>query len=53
MRKVVNSGGFTRFRRATDTPFNLVYEARRSKTAVRAKHSGHPVWMDIAAIGLG
>ena len=28
MRKVVNSGGFTRFRRATETPFNLVYEAR-------------------------
>jgi hypothetical protein len=22
------SGGFTRFRRATQTPFNLVYEAR-------------------------
>jgi SAM-dependent methyltransferase len=28
MRKVINSGGFTRFRRATETPFNLVYEAR-------------------------
>jgi SAM-dependent methyltransferase len=28
MRKVVTSGGFTRFRRATETPFNLVYEAR-------------------------
>jgi SAM-dependent methyltransferase len=28
MRKVVNSGGFSRFRRATETPFNLVYEAR-------------------------
>jgi hypothetical protein len=28
MRDVVMSGGFTRFRRATQTPFNLVYEAR-------------------------
>ena len=28
MRDVVNSAGFTRFRRATETPFNLVYEAR-------------------------
>jgi hypothetical protein len=28
MREVVNSGGFSRFRRATETPFNLVYEAR-------------------------
>jgi SAM-dependent methyltransferase len=28
MRKVVTSGGFSRFRRATETPFNLVYEAR-------------------------
>ena len=28
MRSVVNSAGFTRFRRATQTPFNLVYEAR-------------------------
>jgi SAM-dependent methyltransferase len=28
MRKVVTAGGFTRFRRATETPFNLVYEAR-------------------------
>jgi SAM-dependent methyltransferase len=28
MRKVVNSAGFSRFRRATETPFNLVYEAR-------------------------
>jgi SAM-dependent methyltransferase len=25
---VVREGGFTRFRRATETPFNLVYEAR-------------------------
>jgi len=24
----VNEGGFTRFRRATETPFNLVLEAR-------------------------
>jgi hypothetical protein len=29
MRGVVNSAGFSRFRRATQTPFNLVYEARR------------------------
>ena len=28
MRDVVTSGGFTRFRRATQTPFNLIYEAR-------------------------
>jgi SAM-dependent methyltransferase len=28
MKAVVNSAGFTRFRRATQTPFNLVYEAR-------------------------
>jgi hypothetical protein len=28
MRDVVLSGGFTRFRRATQTPFNLVFEAR-------------------------
>ena len=25
---VVDEGGFTRFRRATETPFNLVFEAR-------------------------
>jgi 2-polyprenyl-3-methyl-5-hydroxy-6-metoxy-1,4-benzoquinol methylase len=28
MRKVVSEGGFTRFRRAAETPFNLVFEAR-------------------------
>jgi len=28
MRDVVTKGGFTRFRRATQTPFNLIYEAR-------------------------
>ena len=28
MRAVVTSGGFTRFRRALQSPFNLVYEAR-------------------------
>ena len=28
IRDVVTSAGFTRFRRATETPFNLVYEAR-------------------------
>lgn len=28
MRTVVTSGGFTRFRRAAETPFNLVFEAR-------------------------
>ena len=28
MRQVVTSGGFKHFRRATQTPFNLVYEAR-------------------------
>ena len=28
IRKVASSAGFTRFRRATETPFNIVYEAR-------------------------
>lgn len=28
IRKVVTEGGFTRFRRATETPFNMVFEAR-------------------------
>ena len=28
LREVVTAGGFTRFRRATATPFNLVFEAR-------------------------
>jgi len=28
IREVVSSAGFTRFRRATQTPFNIVYEAR-------------------------
>ena len=28
IRDTVTSGGFTRFRRATQTPFNLIYEAR-------------------------
>ncbi len=28
IRKIVEEGGFTRFRRATETPFNLIYEAR-------------------------
>jgi hypothetical protein len=28
MRAVVTGGGFNRFRRATQTPFNLIYEAR-------------------------
>jgi SAM-dependent methyltransferase len=28
MRKVVMEGGFSKFRRATETPFNLVYEAK-------------------------
>jgi hypothetical protein len=26
--QVVTDAGFTRFRRATETPFNLVYEVR-------------------------
>jgi len=29
IREVVVSGGFDRFRRATETPFNIVYEVRR------------------------
>ncbi len=28
IREVVEAGGFTRFRRATETPFNVVYEAQ-------------------------
>jgi hypothetical protein len=28
LRAVVTEGGFTRFRRATQTPFNLVFEAK-------------------------
>ena len=28
IREVVTKGGFTHFRRATETPFNLIYEAR-------------------------
>jgi len=28
MREVVTSGGFRRFRRAAETPFNLIFEAR-------------------------
>ena len=28
MRRIANDAGFTRFRRASQTPFNLVYEAR-------------------------
>ena len=28
IRDVVTAGGFTRFRRVAETPFNLVYEAR-------------------------
>lgn len=28
MRKVVTDGGFTSFKRASETPFNLIYEAR-------------------------
>jgi hypothetical protein len=29
LRKVFEEAGFTRFRRATETPFNLILEARR------------------------
>jgi hypothetical protein len=29
LREVVAAGGLTRFRRATETPFNLVLEARQ------------------------
>ena len=29
IREVVTSGGFSKFRRASQTPFNLVFEARR------------------------
>jgi hypothetical protein len=28
IRQLVTDAGFTRFRRAAETPFNLVYEAR-------------------------
>jgi 2-polyprenyl-3-methyl-5-hydroxy-6-metoxy-1,4-benzoquinol methylase len=29
LRQVVSAGGFQRFRRATETPFNLIFEARK------------------------
>jgi hypothetical protein len=29
IRQVITKAGFTRFRRAAETPFNLVYEVRR------------------------
>jgi hypothetical protein len=29
IREVVTSAGFTQFRRATETPFNRVFEARK------------------------
>ncbi|MGH9948584.1 MAG: SAM-dependent methyltransferase, partial [Pyrinomonadaceae bacterium] len=29
IREVVMSGGFTQFRRATETPFNRIFEARK------------------------
>ena len=29
LKEVINKGGFTRFKRATETPFNLILEARR------------------------
>ncbi len=29
IRQLVTDAGFTRFRRATETPFNIVYEAQR------------------------
>ncbi len=29
IREVATAGGFTRFRRSTETPFNLIFEARR------------------------
>jgi hypothetical protein len=28
IRQIVTGAGFTRFRRAAETPFNLIYEAR-------------------------
>jgi hypothetical protein len=28
IRDVVTAAGFSRFRRATETPFNIIYEAR-------------------------
>jgi hypothetical protein len=28
LREVVKNGGFTRFRRVAETPFNIVYEAK-------------------------
>ena len=31
MRDVITSAGFRRFRRATETPFNIVYEANEEK----------------------
>jgi hypothetical protein len=33
IRRVVTSAGFSRFRRTTETPFNIVYEARPNSVA--------------------
>jgi SAM-dependent methyltransferase len=35
LKRVATEGGFTRFRRAAQTPFNLVFEARPSRSAAR------------------
>ena len=40
IRDVVKAGGFARFRRAAETPFNLVFEARAVDRAARARTGG-------------
>ena len=45
LREVVTSGGFTRFRRATQMPFNLIFEAKRK----RLRLLPHAVQRDEAA----
>jgi hypothetical protein len=51
IREAVTSAGFTRFRRATETAFNIVYEARpsfaakgRSAAAPKRAHQQDNVW---------
>ena len=48
IRDVVEAGGFTRFRRAAETPFNIVFEAqavtdrtRGPRRAGRTRHRAH------------
>ena len=56
---VVAEGGFTRFRRATETPFNLIFEAtalragRAGRLRILARGSTRRMDTDILVIGAG